>query len=126
MGRRIDEAVWDERRALLQRQASSGMSAAHFCRENDLKLWSFHAWKRKLNGDAGGDWRMHSDGRTELSDRRSGSFVQIPISSGRQANTKASWVEVSSAGGIVVRVPSGDLSALRTVLGTLSQESADA
>ena len=126
MGRRIDKAVWDERRDLLQRQASSGISAARFCRENGLKHSTFHAWKRKLNGGAGGDWRLHSDGKIGPSDRRSSSFVQVPIPAATRANSQASWVEVSSAAGIVVRVPSGDLPALRMVLGTLSQENANA
>ena len=126
MGRRIDNAVWDERRNWLERQASSGISAARFCRENGLVLSNFHAWKRKLNGGAGGDWRLHSDAAIGTGDRSSRSFVQVPIPATTRVTSQASWVEVSSAGGIVVRVPSGDLPALRMVLGTLSQENADA
>ena len=124
MGRRVDSAAWDERRKWIERQASSGISAARFCRENGLIVSNFHAWKRKLNGGAGGDWRMHSDAKVAPADRRSSSFVQVPIPATR-ANSQASWVEVSSVGGIVVRVPSGDLPALRMVLGTLSQENTD-
>jgi hypothetical protein len=126
MSRRIDNAVWNERRELLQWQASSGISAARFCRENGISLSNFHAWKRKLIGAASVDWRMHSDGKSGPSDRRSSSFVQIPISSQPRSTFQPSWVEVSSAGGIVVRVPSGDLSALGTVLGALARERADA
>ena len=130
MGRRIDSAAWDERRNWLERQASSGISAARFCRENGLKLSNFHGWKRKLNGVAAGcvagDWRMHSDAAIGSGDRSSRSFVQVPIPATTRGTSQASWVEVSSAGGIVVRVPSGDLPALRMVLGTLSQENADA
>ena len=126
MGRRIDSAVWDERRNWLERQASSGISAARFCRENGLKLSNFHGWKRKLNGGATGDWLLHSDGKIRPGDRSSSSFVQVPIPEATRANSQASFVEVSSAGGIVVRVPSGDLPALRMVLGTLSRENADA
>ena len=126
MSRRVDNAVWDERRDLLQRQASSGISAARFCRENGLSLSNFHAWKRKLNGGASADWRLHTHRKIGPGDHGSSSFVQVPIPAVTRANSQASWVEVSSAGGIVVRVPSGDLPALRMVLGTLSQENADA
>jgi hypothetical protein len=43
MGRRIDESIWNERRELLYRQATSGMPVARFCREHGVDLWKFHA-----------------------------------------------------------------------------------
>lgn len=126
MGRRIDEAVWNERRELLQRQASSGMSAAQFCRENGVNLWNFNAWKRRLNGDAAPDWRMNSAIQAEGVDCKPSSFVQVPMPMMARSNGDRSWIEVSSADGIVVRVPSNNLSALKLVLGALAEENADA
>lgn len=126
MGRRIDESVWDQRRELLRRQESSGVSAAQFCRENDVKLWNFHAWKRRLNGDVGLDLPMQSEQKSERGDLRRRSFVQVPIQGLSEMNSGRSWIEVSSATGIVVRVPPNNLPALRLVLGTLAQENAHA
>ena len=83
MGRRVDSAAWDERRKWIERQASSGISAARFCRENGLIVSNFHAWKRKLNGGAGGDWRMHSDGRhrvLRLKRQKQRDSAEMPVS----------------------------------------------
>lgn len=126
MGRRLEDSVWDERRDWIQRQASSGTSAARFCRENGLKLGNFQAWKRRLDGNAAVGWRMRSAEKPGSGDRRSSSFVQLPIPAVPPVTSGASWIEVSSAAGIVVRVPSGNLPALRTVLGALLVECADA
>ena len=126
MGRRVEDAVWDERRDLLQRQASSGISAVRFCRDNGLKLSNFHSWKRKLNGGTAGDWRMHSDGKIGPVDPRSGSFVQVPIRAVPGVSSYASWIEVSSAAGIVVRVPAGNLPALQMVLEAIPREASNA
>lgn len=76
MGRRIDESEWDQRRELLRRQESSGLSAARFCRENDVKLWNFHAWKRRLNEEGA---PTKSEQESERGDARPRSFVQIPF-----------------------------------------------
>ncbi len=122
MGRRVDESVWDERRELLLRQTSSGMSAAGFCRENGVKLWNFHAWKRRLSGE--GSSALEAK-KSVGADDRPNSFLQIPIRQVPRTNADASWIEVSSAAGIVVRVPSRNLSALRTVLGALAVETTD-
>jgi len=126
MGRRLEDSVWDERRKWVQRQASSGMSAARFCQEHGLKLGNFHAWKRRLNENAAGEWPMHANEKRESGDRRPSSFLQVPIPSVAPVTGDSSWIEVSSAAGIVVRVPSGNLPALRTVLGALAKENADA
>jgi hypothetical protein len=125
MGRRLDEAVWNERRELLERQATSGVSVARFCQANGIKVWNFNAWKQRLNGGASANWRMRSADRATAVDRRPSSFVQVPLKLEPGTNGGNSWVEVSSATGIVVRVPSDNLSALKWVLGNLAQENAN-
>ncbi len=41
MGRRVDSALWDQRRELVQKQLRSGLSVGEFCRENALNLNNF-------------------------------------------------------------------------------------
>ncbi len=126
MGRRLEDSVWEERREWVQRQASSGMSAARFCQEHGLKLGNFQAWKRRLNEHAVGEWPLLAKEQREPGDRRPSGFLQVPLPSAAPVTRDSSWIEVSSAAGIVVRVRSDNLSALRTVLGALAKESADA
>ena len=38
---------------LVQGQAQSGMSAAAFCKENQVNLQSFYAWRRRFNSESG-------------------------------------------------------------------------
>jgi len=125
MGRLLEDSVWEERREWVQRQASSGMSAARFCQEHGLKVTNFYAWKRRLNEKTAGEWTMNGNAKHESGDRPSG-FLEVPMPSMASAPRDSSWIEVSSAAGIVVRVPSGNLPALRTVLGALAKEYADA
>lgn len=126
MGRRLEDSVWEERREWVQRQASSGMPAARFCQEHGLKLGNFHAWKRRLNEHTASEWPMNANESREPGGRQPSGFLQVPIPSVAPVTRDSSWIEVSSAAGIVVRVPSGNLAALRTVLGALAKESADA
>lgn len=126
MGRRLEDSVWEERREWVQRQASSGMSAARFCQEHDLKLGNFHVWKRRLNETAASEWPLNAKDNRESGDRRPSGFLQVPIPSMAAGTGDTSWIEVSSAVGIVVRVPSGNLPVLRAVLGALAKENADA
>ena len=123
MGRRIDEAVWNERRELLERQALSGLSAARFCREQGVKLGNFQAWKRKFNGHLSAEW-AGSAARSESGRQKPSSFVQVPIQAVPRM-AASSWIEVSSAAGIVVRVPAGNLPALQMVLESLCEENAN-
>jgi hypothetical protein len=39
-------------RGLVQEQARSGMSAATFCKENQLNLHSFYSWRRRFNTES--------------------------------------------------------------------------
>ena len=115
MGGRLDQSVWDERRQWLEKQRNSGLSVAGFCRENGLTVASFNFWRKKFNGAAGGDGHSRNN-----SARRSAAFIQVPLPTESLGRVKATWVEISLADGMVVRVPGSNLSALKAVLSTLS------
>lgn len=100
MSRRIDDAIWEERRAWIARQADSGLSAARFCREQGQNLSNFHAWKRKFAESAAViEWRrVDSVGQT--APRPSNAFVP------RRLASNVSQVQVRlDAADIKFRVP---------------------
>lgn len=126
MGRRVDEAEWLERRSWVERQAASGLSVVRFCGENGLNLSNFRAWKRRI--DEGTSRSLLGD-RTEGGHRRervTNAFLRVPIAAESQFGSHRSWVEISLATGMVVRVPADNPSALRTVLQRLQEDSGDA
>jgi hypothetical protein len=102
------------------------MSAAQFCQEHGLKRANFHAWKRRLNENVAAELPVRGGEKRGAGDRRPSAFLQVPIPSVAPVTRDSSWIEVSSAAGIVVRIPSGNWPALRTVLGALAKENADA
>jgi hypothetical protein len=128
MSRRIDEAIWVERRAWIERQAGSGLSAARFCREHGLKLSNFHAWKRKFAGAEAVIHRRRAGPAGQAAPRSSNTFVQVPVQLDARVAGGASWIEIVSASGMVVRVPAANLSALQVVLAALgpARETTDA
>lgn len=121
MGRRVDSALWDQRQEWVQKQLQSGLSAGTFCRENALNLNNFQAWKRRLKrtdqNDKSSTQPRSGKKLLRVSTESVGhpAFVQIPT----VAVASSSWIEVSLSEGIVVRVPSTNLAALRMVLGVL-------
>lgn len=131
MGRRVDSALWDQRREWVQKQLLSGLSAGKFCRENALNLNNFQAWKRRLkrsdqNDSPSSQPRSRKKSPLVIAKARGNAesvghpaFVQIPTSS----VASSPWIEVSLSEGIVVRVPSSNLAALRMVLGVLKPAS---
>ena len=48
----MDQQSAEERRAhwraVVERWQHSGLSKAAFCRENDLRLWQFHYWVKRV------------------------------------------------------------------------------
>jgi hypothetical protein len=50
--RRMGRGYW---RGLVEEQERSGLSARAFCREREVALPSFYAWRGKLRRPAGGD-----------------------------------------------------------------------
>lgn len=120
MAGRVDESVWEERREWIRRQEDSGLSVAQFCRENNLHVGNFHSWRlrfAKLSGQS------HIGTGKAIGLRQTlQAFVQLPVPPVTAvAGSSPSWIEVSLADGMVVRVPASNLPALEAVLGSLSR-----
>ncbi len=116
MAGRVEESVWEERREWIRRQQGSGLSVAQFCRDNSLHEGNFHAWRLRFAKASGlspvGTGKL-AGGRQRLQ-----AFVQLPLP--RMATASGpSWIEVSLADGLVVRVPASNLAALEAVLSSL-------
>lgn len=102
MAGRVEESVWGERREWIRRQQESGLSAAQFCRDHSLHEGNFHSWRRrfaKVDGCASVGGRNSAGGRQSLQ-----AFVQLPMPVVAAVSHRPSWIEVSVADGMVVRV----------------------
>jgi transposase-like protein len=118
MAGRVEESVWEERGEWIRRQQESGLSVAQFCRDHGLHEGNFHAWRlrfAKVNGQVPVGTGKLVGGRQALQ-----AFVQLPMPAVAVASG-ASWIEVSVADGVVVRVPASNLAALEAVLSSLSR-----
>ncbi len=119
MAGRVEESVWEERREWIRRQQESGLSVAQFCRDNSLHEGNFHAWRlrfAKVDGRADvGAGKLTGTRRTLQA------FVQLPLPAVAVASSGPSWIEVSLADGMVVRVPASNLAALEAVLSRLNR-----
>ncbi len=118
MAGRVEESVWEERREWIRKQRASGLSVAQFCRDNGLHEVNFHAWRHrfaKLSSQSplGADKRAAGNQKLQA-------FVQLPLPTLAAPASGASWIEVSLADGLVVRVPASNLAALETVLRSLN------
>jgi transposase-like protein len=120
--------VWEERRAWIAKQQQSGLSVAHFCREHGLHARNFHSWRYRLGeGPIGGVGPLAGKSTMVGSHKQRQAFVQLalpattvaPASSATSGG--AAWVEISSASGVVVRVPGSNLAALQIVLNSLNR-----
>jgi len=119
MSGRIEESVWEERRAWINKQQQSGLSVAHFCREHGLHARNFHAWRYRLGEGSVGS--LASTGQVG-GGRKRPAFVQLPLPTAAVPTAgSAAWVEVSLADGLVVRVPASNLAALQIVLNSLNR-----
>ncbi len=96
------ERYW---RAVLQRQAGSGVSVAKFCRSEGVSEPSFYSWKRRLL--AGGKRKVRSPKRSERRRVPSGTsgvspgFVPVRITEERRLAT----IQVVWPNGLSVQVP---------------------
>lgn len=137
MTRKVNQSLWDQWRRRIERQRSSGLSIAEFCRREDLSQASFHAWKRKLRDSRSASptsqetpTQRASHGRRSGESRRpagqsspprpaastgSASFLQLPVPGTRSSP----WIELSLVDGTVIRVPQQNVAALQTVLRVL-------
>ena len=128
MGKAIDEAIWRQRRLWIEKQRRSGLSAAEFCRVNELKSSNFYAWNQRLQAEPAHKPLATAKGKLMTQQLRGrGVFVQmptpvqavLPVLPVVPEVPAMPWVEFSQADGLVVRVPAANLAALWTVLGVL-------
>jgi len=125
MSGRIEESVWEERRAWIAKQQQSGLSVAQFCREHGLHARNFHSWKCRLGEAAIGP--LASKSTVVSTHKQRQAFVQLALPAATVAAASsatvgcAAWVEISSASGVVVRVPSSNLAALQIALNSLNR-----
>lgn len=122
MSGRIEASVWEERRAWISKQEASGLSAAQFCRENGLHVGRFHTWRHRLAQESAD--KSQGVGRQTGGRETKHAFVQLPSPVATVASaSSATWIEVSSADGVVVRVPASNSAALQAVLCCLDRSS---
>ena len=126
-GRTVREAMWDERREWIRKQKESGLSVAQFCRDHGLHLGNFHAWRLRIAElDAMSEHKAEAIAET----RSHGSsakptFLQVTIPSQAAFTPQETWVEVSLASGMIVRVPSSNLAAIEAVIAILNRLGAE-
>ncbi len=108
------ELAWRER---IARQASSGLSAREFCRNENLKESSFYAWRREL---ARREEQCQSSVGKPTTDRRqrdASPFLPIALSAVAPAP-----IEITLAENVSVRVSHGcEASLLNMVLSALER-----
>lgn len=140
MARRLNQVLWDQWRQRIDRQRTSGLSIAEFCRQERLSPHRFHVWRRKLRSAAASRpkatvtrplGKRSSDGAARRRPRpspadlfgavRPSEFLQLPVA----AMQPSPWVELSLADGTVVRLPQQNLAALVAVLRVLRGEPLD-
>ncbi len=118
MSGRVEESVWEERREWVRRQRESEVSVARFCRDNGLHEGNFYSWRRRF---AMADSGSVIAGNLPSGRRALQAFVQLPLPTVAVASSGPSWIEVSLADGMVVRVPASNLAALEAVLSSLNR-----
>ena len=118
MAGRVADSVWEERRDWIRRQQESGLSVARFCQDNGLHEGNFYAWRNRLakaSGEASVVPGKLVGGRQGLTAFVQMSLPPVAVTGGM------SWIEVSLADGMVVRVPASNLAALEAVLASLKR-----
>ncbi len=124
MAGRVEDSVWSERQDWIRKQEESGLSVAQFCRDNGLHVGNFHAWRLRFAKLR--DRSQIGSGQMVGSGRPLQAFLQLPMpqataTAPSNAAGSSSWIELSLADGMVVRVPASNLAALETVLKSLSR-----
>jgi transposase len=96
------ETVWRQR---LRRFCKSGLTVIAFCRSEGVSAPSFYQWRKRL-----ARWKGR---RSSAAKRRRESFVPVRLTATLAAVPAESPVEIFLSNGVRVRVPRGDLAALR-------------
>jgi transposase-like protein len=115
---RVEGSVWEERQEWIRRQRESGLSVAQFCRDNGLHEGNFYSWRRRF---AKADGASISADTLPSGRRALQAFVQMALPPVAVASSGPTWIEVSLADGMVVRVPASNLVALEAVLSSLNR-----
>jgi len=99
------ESHW---RGVLERQASSGVSIAEFCRQESLSAPALYAWRRKLRGETGNSGNEGESPRRQRrlasaeEERSSARLLPVRIESRASAS-----VRILLPGGVCVEAPCG-------------------
>ena len=113
MARRLSSGVWEERREVLARFSSSGVSLAEFARREGIAYGALVAWRQRLG-------RIAERGAHSRSSPSPLLFAEVAFSaeaSPAAQSAKASPLEVVLPCGLVVRVSRGaDEALVRMVL----------
>ena len=122
-GRTVRDAMWDERREWIRKQRESGLSVAQFCRDHGLHLGNFHAWRLRIAElDAISEHKSMAVTETRShGPLAKPTFLQVTIPSNAAFARQETWVEVSLANGMIVRVPSSNLAAIEAVIASLNR-----
>jgi len=125
MSRNVNQVLWGQWRQRVERQRTSGLSIAEFCRREGVSAVTFYTWRRKLRSAAVPE-RAEDQGAEAVAPRRrsgppradtvaparSGTFLQLPL----LAAGAGPCIEVALVEGTLVRIPPQNLAALQTVL----------
>jgi len=110
MARRLTEAQRSQWAGRLRRQAKSGLSISAFCRKHSIPQARFYYWRRRLATGEGADSTQRSPSR------ESPRFVQLQ----RAPASLAPCVEISVAGGALIRVPADNVAAIEAAVGAVA------
>lgn len=85
------EAVWAERKLVVERWEGSGLSMAEFCRREGIGYLQFVSWRKRLSGSA----------ETEVA----GGFAELVVAGEERASggERKALLEIVLPSGIVVR-----------------------
>ena len=97
--------------ALVGEQASTGLSAAEFCRQRQVPVWKFYWWRQRIRGGT----------EPEAGGQAGGGFVRVAVTGG---------VNGLGPGGVAVRPSDGlvlvgrgfDRATLRDVLAAMAED----
>ncbi len=97
-----NEAVWRQRS---RRFRKSGLTVVAFCRSEGVSAPSFYRWRKRL--------AQRNGRRSPAAKRPRESFVPVRLAAALAPVPAESPVEIFLPNGVRVRVPGGDLAALR-------------
>ena len=124
MSRSVNQVLWGQWRQRVERQRTSGLSIAAFCRREGVSAVAFHTWRRKLRGVATPARQEGEQAEVVAPRRRAGPPDADPAAARSGAFLQLAWpaadagpcIEVVLVEGTVVRIPPQNVAVLQTVL----------